>query len=108
MSAVDIKITQGVDGSESFEIPGLTSSDTVVVQVRMTPGSTDVLHEWSTLHEIPSVAVSDGSAVIEWTYSETMSWFWKTGVYDVLVISNGVHARPYNGRVSILPAVTRI
>ncbi|WP_372663581.1 hypothetical protein [Amycolatopsis kentuckyensis] len=79
---------------------------TVKAQIRSTPTSPTVLHEWSTE---AGNATTEGSAVtLLLNPASSTAWTWKRGVYDVELISpDGTVYRIAEGAVYVSPEVTR-
>lgn len=98
----------GVDGQ-----PADLTSATVRGQIRATIHDTEVLYEWSTTANNASVvyvAINGqqvGCVVLTIPHSESESWEWTNGVFDVELTANGRRDRICEGKVVVMPEVTR-
>lgn len=79
---------------------------TVRAQVRPSKGSDTVLHEWSTT--IGNAEAGDGFVSLSVDYSDSETWTWERGVYDVLLTSlDDVRTKLDSGSVRVDATVTR-
>jgi hypothetical protein len=84
--------------------PAALTGYTVRAQVRATPDSTVILHEWSTVNTRAAILGSTVSLYVD----DSEAWTWTGGVYDLhLIDSQSRHEVLAWGRVTVLPGVTR-
>jgi len=112
MSALqrDLTVEQGATWAHGFgvTINSIAIADTWTVrsQVRASPRSTTVLHEWSTA--IGNAAVADGAVTLSLDPAESSAWEWRAGSYDIEVTSpDGDVYRVASGTIRVNAEVTR-
>lgn len=76
------------------------------MQLRRSPFSEEVLDELTTENE--RIKIHDGHFVLVFPHETTSAWKFKRAVFDIKVISpNGGETRMVEGRILVIPGVTR-
>lgn len=111
-----MRIKQGAEWGRTwpFQVDGVPVTDftgwSAKAQVRSSADSDTVLWEWSTNPGTGqgTATLSDSAVTLSHHGEDSSPWAWRSGVYDVRVTDNqGREAFVYEGRVMVIPAVTR-
>lgn len=106
----DLRVYAGDDRPIVWPITDLTgepadlSGFSVQAQVRASPTTSTVLHEWSTVNGRAEIE----GATVRLLVDDSETWTWTRGVYDLhLIDPSNRHEVIAWGRVTVLPGVTR-